>query len=270
MNEPQATVYVVDDDPSVRAAVKRLIESTGLTVQAFATAREFLDSKRPDAPGCLILDVCLPRVNGLDLQRELTAEGLHLPVIFLTGHGDIPMTVQALKAGAVEFLTKPFRNQDLLQAVGQAVEQDCRARQQRAQLAQLRERHDRLTAREHDVLELVVSGRLNKQIASELGTSEVTVKRHRSQMMQKMEAESVADLVRMTDRLGIRPSPGVRSEPPANRALAATAGMSCSSLDMGTLEHAGDHHELSSGARAARVASGKTENARAAAETENA
>jgi FixJ family two-component response regulator len=226
MNEPKATVYVVDDDPSVRAAVKRLIESTGLPVQAFATATEFLHSKRPEAPGCLILDVCLPGLSGLDLQQELTAGGLQLPVIFLTGHGDIPMTVQALKAGAVEFLTKPFRNQDLLQAVGQAVEQDCWARQQRAKLAQLRERHDRLTAREHDVLELVVSGMLNKQIAGELGTSEVTVKRHRSQMMQKMEAESVADLVRMTDKLGIAPPRGTRSEARGNRALAATAGMS--------------------------------------------
>jgi FixJ family two-component response regulator len=226
MNEPKATVYVVDDDPSVRAAVKRLIESTGLPVQAFATAREFLNSKRPDTPGCLILDVCLPGLTGLDLQRELTAEGLHLPVIFLTGHGDIPMTVQALKAGAVEFLTKPFRNQDLLQAVGQAVEQDCTARQQRAKLAQLRERYDRLTAREHDVLELVVSGMLNKQIARELGTSEVTVKRHRGQMMEKMQAKSVADLVRMTDKLGISPLPGARSDAPANRAQVATAGMS--------------------------------------------
>ena len=226
MNEPEATVYVIDDDASVRAAVKRLIESAGLRVQAFATAAEFLHSKRPDAPGCLILDVCLPGLTGLDLQRELTAGGLHLPVIFLTGHGDIPMTVQALKAGAVEFLTKPFRNQDLLQAVGQAVEQDCWTRQQRAKLAQLRERHDRLTAREHDVLELVVSGRLNKQIARELGTSEVTVKRHRGQVMEKMEAKSVADLVRMTDKLGISPLPGARSEAPANRALVATAGMS--------------------------------------------
>jgi FixJ family two-component response regulator len=226
MSEPKATVYVVDDDPSVRAAVKRLIESTGLPVQAFATAREFLNSKRPDTPGCLILDVCLPGLTGLDLQRELTAEGLHLPVIFLTGHGDIPMTVQALKAGAVEFLTKPFRNQDLLQAVGQAVEQDCTARQQRAKLAQLRERYDRLTAREHDVLELVVSGMLNKQIARELGTSEVTVKRHRGQMMEKMQAKSVADLVRMTDKLGISPLPGARSDAPANRAQVATAGMS--------------------------------------------
>jgi FixJ family two-component response regulator len=226
MNEPEAIVYVVDDDASVRAAVKRLIESTGLPVQAFATAREFLNSKRPDTPGCLILDVCLPGLTGLDLQRELTAEGLHLPVIFLTGHGDIPMTVQALKAGAVEFLTKPFRNQDLLQAVGQAVEQDCTARQQRAKLAQLRERYDRLTAREHDVLELVVSGMLNKQIARELGTSEVTVKRHRGQMMEKMQAKSVADLVRMTDKLGISPLPGARSDAPANRAQVATAGMS--------------------------------------------
>ena len=226
MSEPKATVYVVDDDSSVRAAVKRLIESTGLPVQAFATAREFLNSKRPDTPGCLILDVCLPGLTGLDLQRELTAEGLHLPVIFLTGHGDIPMTVQALKAGAVEFLTKPFRNQELLQAVGQAVEQDCTARQQRAKLAQLRERYDRLTAREHDVLELVVSGMLNKQIARELGTSEVTVKRHRGQMMEKMQAKSVADLVRMTDKLGISPLPGARSDAPANRAQVATAGMS--------------------------------------------
>jgi FixJ family two-component response regulator len=203
MNEPKASVYVIDDDMSVRAAVKRLIESTGLHVHAFATATEFLRFQRPDVLGCLILDVCLPGLNGLDLQRELSAGGLHLPVIFLTGHGDIPMTVQAMKAGAVEFLTKPFRNQDLLQAVAQAVEQDRQARQQRAELAQLRERYLRLTAREREVLELVVSGLLNKQIARELGTSEVTVKVHRSQMMQKMETGSLVDLVRMAEKLAI-------------------------------------------------------------------
>jgi FixJ family two-component response regulator len=222
MNEPKASVYVIDDDMSVRAAVKRLIESTGLHVHAFATATEFLRFQRPDVPGCLILDVCLPGLNGLDLQRELSAGGLHLPVIFLTGHGDIPMTVQAMKAGAVEFLTKPFRNQDLLQAVAQAVEQDRQARQQRAELAQLRERYLRLTAREREVLELVVSGLLNKQIARELGTSEVTVKVHRSQMMQKMEAGSLVDLVRMAEKLAIG-SPHAKSGDSHSRLVAKAA-----------------------------------------------
>ena len=222
MNEPKASVYVIDDDMSVRAAVKRLIESTGLHVHAFATATEFLRFQRPDVPGCLILDVCLPGLNGLDLQRELSAGGLHLPVIFLTGHGDIPMTVQAMKAGAVEFLTKPFRNQDLLQAVAQAVEQDRQARQQRAELAQLRERYLRLTAREREVLELVVSGLLNKQIARELGTSEVTVKVHRSQMMQKMEAGSLVDLVRMAEKLAIG-SPPAKSGDSHSRLVAKAA-----------------------------------------------
>ena len=222
MNEPKASVYVIDDDMSVRAAVKRLIESTGLHVHAFATATEFLRFQRPDVLGCLILDVCLPGLNGLDLQRELSAGGLHLPVIFLTGHGDIPMTVQAMKAGAVEFLTKPFRNQDLLQAVAQAVEQDRQARQQRAELAQLRERYLRLTAREREVLELVVSGLLNKQIARELGTSEVTVKVHRSQMMQKMEAGSLVDLVRMAEKLAIG-SPPAKSGDSHSRLVAKAA-----------------------------------------------
>jgi FixJ family two-component response regulator len=222
MNEPKASVYVIDDDMSVRAAVKRLIESTGLHVHAFATATEFLRFQRPDVPGCLILDVCLPGLNGLDLQRELSAGGLHLPVIFLTGHGDIPMTVQAMKAGAVEFLTKPFRNQDLLQAVAQAVEQDRQARQQRAELAQLRERYLRLTAREREVLELVVSGLLNKQIARELGTSEVTVKVHRSQMMQKMETGSLVDLVRMAEKLAIG-SPPAKSGDSHSRLVAKAA-----------------------------------------------
>jgi FixJ family two-component response regulator len=222
MNEPKASVYVIDDDMSVRAAVKRLIESTGLHVHAFATATEFLRFQRPDVLGCLILDVCLPGLNGLDLQRELSAGGLHLPVIFLTGHGDIPMTVQAMKAGAVEFLTKPFRNQDLLQAVAQAVEQDRQARQQRAELAQLRERYLRLTAREREVLELVVSGLLNKQIARELGTSEVTVKVHRSQMMQKMETGSLVDLVRMAEKLAIG-SPPEKSGDSHSRLVAKAA-----------------------------------------------
>jgi FixJ family two-component response regulator len=222
MNEPKASVYVIDDDMSVRAAVKRLIESTGLHVHTFATATEFLRSQRPDVPGCLILDVCLPGLSGLDLQQELSAGGLHLPVTFLTGHGDIPMTVQAMKAGAVEFLTKPFRNQDLLQAVAQAVEQDRRARQQRAELAQLRERYHRLTVREREVLDLVVSGLLNKQIARELGTSEVTVKVHRSQMMQKMEAESLVDLVRMAEKLTIG-SPSAKSGDSHGRQVAKAA-----------------------------------------------
>jgi len=198
-------VFVVDDDPSVRAAVKLLIESSGFVVESFATAQEFLGAKRPDAPGCLILDVCLPGLNGLDLQRELAATGVDIPIIFLTSHGDIPMTVQAMKAGAVEFLTKPFRNLDLIGAVRQAVDQDREARRQRGELADLRARYAGLTPREHDVLRLVVAGLPNKQIADEIGTSEVTVKVHRGQVMQKLGAKSLADLVWKAERLGLHP-----------------------------------------------------------------
>ena len=203
MKPPDSIVYVVDDDSSVREAIKSLIRSVGLRVETFGTAQGFLKSARPDAPGCVVLDVRLPGLSGLDLQRELAANGINLPVIFITGHGDIPMSVRAMKAGALEFLTKPFRDQDLLDAIQQALERDRGARQQRLETAELRERFDSLTAREREVMGLVVSGLLNKQIAGELGTSEVTIKIHRSQVMKKMGAGSLAELVRMTEKLGI-------------------------------------------------------------------
>jgi len=203
MTKTQAMVFVIDDDTAIREALQSLLRSVGLRVATFASAREFLTSQRPDAPACLVLDVRLPGLSGLDLQRELAAVEIDLPIIFITGHGDIPMTVQAMKAGAVEFLTKPFRDQDLLDAVAQALERDRAARAQREGLAELRERYGQLTPREREVMGLVVSGLLNKQIAAELGISEITIKVHRGQVMQKMGAESVADLVRMADRLGI-------------------------------------------------------------------
>ena len=203
MKQPDSIVYVVDDDSSVREAIKSLIRSVGLRVETFGTAQEFLHSARPDAPGCVVLDVRLPGLSGLDLQRELAAHGIYLPVIFITGHGDIPMSVRAMKAGALEFLTKPFRDQDLLDAIQQALERDRSARQQRSETAEVRERFDSLTAREREVMGLVVSGLLNKQIAGELGTSEVTIKIHRSQVMKKMGAGSLAELVKMTEKLGI-------------------------------------------------------------------
>ncbi len=203
MKQPDSVVFVVDDDSSVREAIKSLIGSVGLGVETFETAQEFLRSTRPDAPGCVVLDVRLPGLSGLDLQRELAAHGINLPVIFITGHGDIPMSVRAMKAGALEFLTKPFRDQDLLDAIQQALERDRGARQHRAENAELRERFDSLTSREREVMGLVVSGLLNKQIAGELGTSEVTIKIHRSQVMKKMGAGSLAELVRMTEKLGI-------------------------------------------------------------------
>ena len=199
-------VFVVDDDPSVRAAVKLLIESSGFVVESFATAQEFLGAKRPDAPGCLILDVCLPGLNGLDLQRELAATGVDIPIIFLTSHGDIPMTVQAMKAGAMAFLTKPFRDQDLLDAIQQALERDRKGREQRAKIQELHSRYRSLTPREREVMALVVAGLLNKQIAGELGTSEASVKVHRQHVMEKIGAGSLAELVRMADKLGI-PTP---------------------------------------------------------------
>jgi FixJ family two-component response regulator len=203
VKQPDSVVFVVDDDSSVREAIKSLIRSVGLRVETFETAQEFLRSKLPDAPGCVVLDVRLPGLSGLDLQRELAAHGINLPVIFITGHGDIPMSVRAMKAGALEFLTKPFRDQDLLDAIQQALERDRGARQQQSETTELRERFDSLTAREREVMGLVVSGLLNKQIAGELGTSEVTIKIHRSQVMKKMGAGSLAELVRMTEKLGI-------------------------------------------------------------------
>jgi FixJ family two-component response regulator len=209
MSSEGSHVFVVDDDVSVRESLQNLFRSVGLSVNTFATAREFLASKRPDAPGCLILDVRLPGLSGLDLQRRLGEAGIQIPVIFITGHGDIPMSVQAMKAGAAEFLTKPFRDQDLLDAVQQAVERDRAARRQRAELQELRDCYQSLTGREQEVMALVVRGLLNKQIAAELGTTEATIKMHRGKMMHKIGAESLADLIKMAERLGVAKSTGV-------------------------------------------------------------
>ena len=197
------TVFVVDDDASVREAVRSLLRSVGLSVETFPTAQEFLSSPRNTAPGCLVLDVRLPGIGGLELQHQLAERNLHIPIIFITGHGDIPMSVRAIKAGAVEFLTKPFRDQDLLDAVQQAIDQDRGAREQRAEIAQLRQRYEGLSPREREVMGLVVRGLPNKQIAGTLGTCEATVKLHRSRAIQKMQAGSLADLIRMAEKLGI-------------------------------------------------------------------
>lgn len=203
MTETKAVVMIVDDDPSLRTMLGRLLGTVGLKCIPFASPEEFLRTPPPDTPACLILDVQMPGLSGLDLQRELAKAGHQLPIVFMTGHGDIPMSVQAMKAGAVAFLTKPFRNQDLLDAVNEAINLDRHARQRREELANLRERYESLTAREREVFALVAVGLLNKQIALQLGTTERTVKAHRGQMVQKMQAESVADLVRMADKLGI-------------------------------------------------------------------
>jgi FixJ family two-component response regulator len=201
MTEPPPIVFVVDDDPSVRRAIQRLVESVGLQVADFGSAKEFLRNVRPDAPSCLVLDVRLPGISGLDFQRELAEANIHIPIIFVTAHGDIPMTVRAMKAGAVEFLTKPFRDQDLLDAVQVALERDRARRQKEAEIATLRDRYESLSAREREVVAMVVSGQLNKQIAAEIGTTENTVKAHRGRAMEKMQAESLADLVKMVERL---------------------------------------------------------------------
>jgi FixJ family two-component response regulator len=203
MSEADSIVFIIDDDPLYRASAERLIRSVGFIVQGFESARDFLSSRRPNVPSCLVLDVRLPGLSGLDLQRDLAEAGVQMPIIFVTGHGDIPMSVQAMKAGAVEFLTKPFRDQDFLDAIRQAIARDRVARRQQARNVELRKRYESLNPREREVLKWVVSGMLNKQIADELGATERTIKFHRGNIMQKMQVKSLAELVRIAEALGI-------------------------------------------------------------------
>jgi FixJ family two-component response regulator len=203
MNETLPIVFVVDDESAVGVSIKRLLHSVGLEARHFTSASEFLRAKRPDAPGCIVLDVRLPDLSGLDLQQELAKANVDLPVIFVTGHADIPMTVRAMKAGAVEFLTKPFREQELLEAVQRAISRHRETLDRRASMRVLQSRYELLTPREREVFPLVASGLLNKQVAAELNASEKTIKVHRGQLMQKMEARSLSDLIRMAEQLGV-------------------------------------------------------------------
>ena len=204
INRP--TVFVVDDDALMRRAIQGMLKAVGLYAETFGTPKQFLESKRLDGPSCLVLDVRLPGISGLDLQRELANAGIQIPIIFITGHGDIPMSVRAMKSGAVEFLAKPFRNQDLLDAIHEALERDRMAREHQNELDELRKRYELLSVRERQVMALVISGKMNKEIAYELGTSQVTVKIQRRQVMRKMKAASVAELVGMAAKLGMGPA----------------------------------------------------------------
>jgi FixJ family two-component response regulator len=206
MTAPKEMVFVVDDDPAVCTALKRLIRSVGMEALTFTSARDFLRATRPDVPGCLVLDVRLPDLSGLNLQEKLTEAKIDLPIVFITGHGDIPMTVRAMKGGALEFLTKPVKEQDLLEAIQRGIEQHRHQLAKRGKACNLQRRYDSLTPREREVFPLVTSGLLNKQIAAELGASEKTIKIHRARVMQKMKAESFAHLVRMAEKLGLAPS----------------------------------------------------------------